>query len=410
MYPTRNTRRDPTPLAVSVTLWFSRRWTAVDVIDLDANATTRPLPEVADCVARHLRETPGNPGSRHALGRRARQVLEASRETIAAILGAEPEEVVFTSGGTEANNLAIFGLPRGNRGTIALSPGEHPSLNEACTVMQQRGWSLHRFPVDRHGLIPPEVAGAAPWNDVKLVALLLAHNETGVIQNIAPISDLCRNHGIPLHLDGVQAVGKIPVDFRHLHATSLSFGAHKFHGPRGVGGLLLRRGTKLTPGLFGGHQEQGRRAGTEPVALIAGMALALELWHRDQAPRSATLSHLRDRLETRLLERCPFAVVNAGDADRLPNTLNIAFPGADGEALLVALDLQGVCCSLGSACASGSTEPSPILVAMGCDPAVYRSSLRLTVSVMNTVEEIDGAVELIATTVTRLRSVTQSVG
>ncbi len=375
----------------------------MDVIDLDANATTRPLPEVVECVARHLRESYGNPGSRHALGRRARQVLETSRDTIAAILGAEPDEVLFTSGGTEANNLAIFGFPRGNRGTIALSPGTHPSLNEACVAMQQRGWNLHRFPVDRNGLINPDVSATAPWSDIKLAAILLAHNETGVIQDVSAISDLCRNHGVPLHLDSVQAVGKIPVDFRTLGATSLSFGAHKFHGPRGVGGLLLRQGTKLTPELVGGHQEQGRRAGTEPVALIAGMAIALELWHRDHITRTATLATLRDRLEARLLEACPFAVVNAAEVARLPNTLNIAFPGVDGEALLIALDLAGVCASLGSACASGSTEPSPILVAMGCEPAVYRSSLRLTASVMNTLDEIDHAVEVIATTVKRLR-------
>lgn len=380
----------------------------MDVIDLDANATTRPLPEVVESVARHLRESYGNPGSRHALGRRARQVLETSRDTIAAILGAEPDEVLFTSGGTEANNLAIFGLPRGNRGTITLSPGTHPSLNEACVAMQQRGWNLHRFPVDRNGLINPDVSAAAPWSDIKLAAILLAHNETGVIQDVSAISDLCRNHGVPLHLDSVQAVGKIPVDFRTLGATSLSFGAHKFHGPRGVGGLLLRRGTKLTPELVGGHQEQGRRAGTEPVALIAGMAIALELWHRDHITRTATLATLRDRLEARLLEACPFAVVNAAEVARLPNTLNIAFPGVDGEALLIALDLAGVCASLGSACASGSTEPSPILVAMGCEPAVYRSSLRLTVSVMNTLDDIDHAVEVIATTVKRLRVNPQS--
>jgi cysteine desulfurase len=239
--------------------------------------------------------------------------------------------------------------------------------------------------------------------EVKLACVLWAHNETGVIQDSAAISDLCRNHGVPLHLDGVQAVGKIPVNFRELGATSLSFGAHKFHGPRGVGGLLVRRGTKLTPSLVGGFQEQGKRAGTEPVALIAGMALALELWQRDRFARSQTLRMFRDRLQSRLAERCPFAVVHAADVDRLPNTLNIAFPGVDGEALLIALDLAGVCASLGSACASGSTEPSPILVAMGCDPAVYRSSLRLSVSVFNTMEEIDRAIEVIVRTVTKLR-------
>ncbi|HET6426475.1 MAG TPA: cysteine desulfurase family protein [Planctomycetaceae bacterium] len=369
------------------------------VIDLDANATTRTWPEVAECVARHLRETTGNPGSRHVLGRRARRVLETSRESIASILGAEPDELLFTSGGTEANNLAVFGLPRGSHGTIALSPGEHPSVNEACTVLQQRGYKLHRFPVDADGRIQLE----APWPEVKLCCVLWGHNETGIIQNVPAISDTCRSHGVPLHLDGVQVVGKLPVDFHATGAAALSFGAHKFHGPRGIGGLLIRQGTRLTPSLVGGFQEQGKRAGTEPVALVAGMALALELWQRDQEARTQTLTRLRDRLQSRLVEQCPFAVVHAAEAPRLPNTLNIAFPGIDGEALLVALDLAGVCASLGSACASGSTEPSPILVAMGCDPAVYRSSLRLSVSVFNTMEGIDHAVDVIATTVAKLR-------
>lgn len=370
-----------------------------NVIDLDANATTRTLPAVAECVARHLCDTGGNPGSRHVLGRKARRVLETSRESIAHILGAEPDEVLFTSGGTEANNLAVCGLPRGSKGMIALSPGEHPSVHEACTVMQQRGWTLHRFPVDSHGRVIAE----APWPEVKLACVLWGHNETGVLQDVPAISDLCRSHGVPLHLDAVQVVGKLPVNFRETGATTLSFGAHKFHGPRGIGGLLLRKGTRLTPQLVGGFQEHGKRAGTEPVALIAGMALALELCQRDQAARFETLTNLRDRLQARLVEECPFAIVHAATVARLPNTLNIAFPGVDGEALLVALDLAGVCASLGSACASGSTEPSPILVAMGCDPAVYRASLRLSVSVFNTIEEIDRAVEVIVQTVRKLR-------
>lgn len=369
------------------------------VIDLDANATTRTWPEVAECVARHLCHTGGNPGSRHALGRQARRVLESSRESIAHILGAEPDEVLFTSGGSEANNLAVFGFPRGSHGTIALSPGEHPSVHEACTVMQQRGWRLHRLRVDPQGRIIAD----GPWSEVKLACVLWGHNETGVIQDVPAISDLCRSHDIPLHLDAVQVVGKLPLNFHATGATTLSFGAHKFHGPRGIGGLLWRKGSRLSPQQVGGFQEQGKRAGTEPVALIAGMALALELWHRDQTVRTQTLTNLRDRLQSRLLEACPFAVVHAADAARLPNTLNIAFPGVDGEALLVALDLAGVCASLGSACASGSAEPSPILVAMGCTPAVYRASLRLSVSVFNTMEEIDRAVEVIVKTVRKLR-------
>uniref|UniRef100_A0A7C4LKC5 Cysteine desulfurase n=1 Tax=Schlesneria paludicola TaxID=360056 RepID=A0A7C4LKC5_9PLAN len=376
------------------------------VIDLDANATTRPLPEVVEVVARHLRDTAGNPGSRHALGRRARRVLEDSREAIAAVLGADPEEVVFTSGGTEANNLAVFGLARGGgpQRTILLTPGEHPSVLEACRVLQARGWSLAYFPLDDQGRIADFPRHAGPLDQVRLAAVILAHNETGVIQDVAPLADACRERNIPLHLDAVQAVGKIPVNFHALGAATLSFGAHKFHGPRGIGGLLIRRGTVLAPLLVGGHQEQARRAGTEAVPLIAGMAAALELWARQQAQRTAHLTALRDRLQAQLLDRCAPAVIQGERAPRLPNTLNIAFPGVDGEALLVALDLEGICCSLGSTCASGSMEPAPVLIAMGCPPEISRASVRFSLSIENSVEHIDFAVERIAAAVARLRN------
>lgn len=376
------------------------------LIDLDANATTRPLPEVVDVVAHHLHETWGNPGSRHGLGRRARRVLEDSRESIAAILGAEPDELLFTSGGTESNNTAVFGLTRGQRGTLVLSPGEHPANLEACRTLMQRGFRLVRLPVDDQGRLvfepPPEIDTAT--HPPQLLTVILAHNETGVIQDARQVRALADRLGCPLHWDGVQAVGKLPVNFRELGATTLSFGAHKFHGPRGIGGLLLRRGTRLIPLLHGGHQEQERRPGTEAVPLIAGMATALEHWQRDQEHRTQRLTSLRDRLEQGLSARCQPVVINSGGAARLPNTLNIAFPGLDGEALLIALELAGVCCSLGTTCASGSTEPAPILVAMGCDFNVFRSSVRFSLSVMNTAEEIDDAIQRVSSVVERLRA------
>lgn len=373
------------------------------LLNLDANATTAPLPEVIDAVARCLRDVPGNPGSRHALGRKARQVLETSRETIAAILGAEPDEVVFTSGGTEANNLAILGLARGPRHTLLLSPGEHPSNLEACRALASRDWSLHKLPVDAHGLITATGLSDVNWSDVGLATVILAHNETGVIQDIGPLARLCVEHRVPLHLDAVQAVGKICVNFRELGAATLSLGAHKFHGPRGVGALLVRRGVKLSPLLYGGHQESEHRPGTEPVALIAGMAKALEIWHRDRVQRTAHLTNLRDRLEASLRELAAPVHIHAENAPRLPNTSNIAFPGLDGEALLVALDLEGICCSLGSTCASGSMEPAPILLAMGVPREIAKASVRFSVSELNTTEEIDDAANRIATVVARLR-------
>jgi cysteine desulfurase len=368
-------------------------------IYLDSNATTPPLPEVIDEVARVMRDCYGNPGSRHRAGRKARQVLEECRENIAVWLGASPTELIFTSGGTESNNLAIRGFAQGTPGTIVLSPGEHPSVLETCRALVREGWKLHQLRVDSAGrLIPDELPA-----DTRLVTVILAHNETGVVQEIAPLAEQCRLCGIPLHLDAVQAVGKIPVDFRNFKATSLSFGAHKFHGPRGAGGLLVAENATLSPILKGGHQEAERRAGTEPIALIAGMAIALQAWQRTQTERSSQVQQRRDLLQERLLERCAPAVVNAVEAPRLPNTLNISFPGVDGEALLVALDLEGVACSLGTTCASGSSEPAAILVAMGLSADLYRSAVRFSLSFLNSQAEIEIAAERISRVVAALR-------
>ena len=375
-------------------------------IYLDNNATTQPLPEVIETVAKHLNESYGNPSSRHALGRKARRVLEDSREQIASILGASPSELLFTSGGTEANNLAVFGHTTSTPAIIAISPGEHPSNLEACRTREQQGWKLATLGVGHSGLFDLESNSwkGLDWSRVKLAAVILAHNETGVIQSFEPLLAKAAEHHFAVHLDGVQAVGKIPVHFRKLGATTLSFGAHKFHGPRGIGGLLIRDGVRLAPGFaVGGLQESGRRAGTEPVALVAGMAKALEIWHREQSERATKVAGLRDRLEARLAELASPVVINGQHASRLPNTLNISFPGVDGEALLVALDLEGVCASLGSACASGSIEPTPILVAMGLPVEVYRSALRLTLSCLNTEQEVDEAARRIAEVVTYLR-------
>ncbi len=373
-------------------------------IYLDSNATTRPWPEVIETVAYHMQHSYANPGSRHAEGRAARKVLESARESIARILGADPEEVVFTSGGTEASNLALLGAALAmSPGTIALTAGEHPATIETCRSLKSRGWELSVLPVDRDGRLLANSPDLPNSKAVKIGTVILAHNETGVIQDVRPLAQLCRQNNAFCHIDAVQAVGKIEVHFKELGATSLAFGAHKFHGPRGIGGLLLRKGVALAPVEFGGHQESGRRPGTEMVALAAGMAKALELWHNERESRSATLSALRNRLESGLLDRCPWGVVNGSREYRLPNTFNIAFPGCDGEAILVALDLEGIACSLGSTCASGSAEPAPALVAMGATPEIYKASVRFTVGLSNTLSEMDEAAERIARVVTRLR-------
>lgn len=375
-------------------------------IYFDNNATTRVFPEVRARMDECWSAAFANPGSAHSFGRAARTVLEDSRETIAGILGADVDEVIFTSGGTESINMAVRGLTPGRRGTIALTAGEHPATVQAVQRCREQGWETVTLDVDDQGGLRDEQWDTLPWDTLRLVCVILAHNETGVIQNIADLSDRCRSHGVPLLVDAVQAVGKIPVRFDELGVTALAFGAHKFHGPRGIGGLLLRQGTRMPPLLEGGHQEQGRRAGTEPVPLIAGMAEALRQWHANAAERMAVIADRRDRLEDHLRRRCPPVVIHAAAAERLPNTACIGFPGISGESLMVNLHLQGLACSQGSTCASGSAEAAPALLAMGVAPDVCHSSLRFSLSVDNTEDEVDRAAELIAGTVNRLRSTT----
>ncbi len=373
-------------------------------IFLDNNATTVILPEVAEAMSSAWTTAFANPGSQHSFGRDARRVLEDSRDSIAHILGADPTEVIFTSGGTESINAAINGLTCGRKGVIALTAGEHPATTAACERARQDGLKLRTLEVDSTGLLKVEQFANMPWADLKLVCVILAHNETGVIQDLTQLSNLCEEHRVPLLVDAVQAVGKIPVNFHELKATALAFGAHKFHGPRGIGGLLLRRGVQLPPLLEGGHQESGRRAGTEPVPLIAGMAKALECFDRDRNARMHRVEILRDQLQQSLVENCSPTVVHGESSPRLPNTLSMAFPGVDGEAMLVNLDLEGVACSLGSTCASGSAEPAPALLAMNIEPAICTSSVRFSVSHMNTLEEVEDAGSRIVRVVEQLRA------
>lgn len=373
-------------------------------IYLDNNATTQILPEVADTMAVTWQTAFANPGSQHSFGRDARPVLDRCRDTIAGILGADPPEVIFTSGGTESINAAIYGLTLGRTGAIALTAGEHPATIAGCERARQAGLKLIALDVDAAGRLLDNQLDDLPWDVLKLVTVILAHNETGVIQDLSKLSELCEKQQVPLLIDAVQAVGKIPVNFHELKATALAFGAHKFHGPRGVGGLLLRRGVPLPPLLDGGHQESGRRAGTEPVPLIAGMTTALELFAADQPMHVNHVRRLRDQLQSHLQLHCGSTVVHGIDASRLPNTLSIAFPGLSGEAILVNLDLEGVACSLGSTCASGSAEPAPALLAMGCEADVCLSSVRFSVSRQNTSAEIAEAARRIQDVIGRLRS------
>ncbi len=374
------------------------------MIYFDHNATTPLDPAVQQVMSEVAGSAFGNPGSRHEAGRKARRVLEDSRDEVAALLGAHPDEVVFTSGGTESSNLAIFGLTAGRHGFIALPGGEHPASEEPVRRRIQEGCRRLTLPIDSSGHLIDDELRRLDWENVILATSLLAHNETGTIRHLGQLADICRDRRIPWHVDAVQAVGKIPVNFREIGATTMSLAAHKFYGPRGIGALLVRRGARVIPLLRGGHQERGLRPGTEPVALIAGLTAALRRWHEQQSARTELVSSLRDRLQSRLLELCAPAVVNGCPHRRLPNTLHISFPGCDGEALLVALDLEGICCSLGSACASGSLEPSPVLLAMGLPQELYRSAVRLSLGTGNTPEEVEEGAVRIARVVGRMRN------
>jgi cysteine desulfurase len=381
------------------------------MIYLDHNATTPLDPDVLEAMRPYFL-TAGNAESRHSAGRRARRAWEEAKETVARILGAEPGEVIFTSGGTEANNLAIFGLVGATieegPGHLVSSPIEHPAVAEPVARLEADGFLVTRPRVNREGLADPEAMAASFGDQTRLVTLMLANNETGGLQPVARLAELANARSIPVHTDAVQAVGRVPVDFRSLGVTTLAASAHKFHGPVGVGILLVRGGVKLSARLFGGGQQQGRRPGTVAVPLAVGLARALELWHDEQRQRIARWTTLRDRLETGLVAALgPDRVIRNGPADpslRLPQTLNLGFVGLDGDALIMQLDLAGIAASLGAACASGSTRPSPTLLAMRVPDDRLRSSVRFSLGATTTEEEIDEAIARIIPAVERITS------
>jgi cysteine desulfurase len=381
-------------------------------IYLDHSATTPLLPKVASAMDECYRHAFANPSSQHAAGRRARQVIEDAREYIAELLGArlagrEPDRLIFTSGGTESNNLAVRSLAGDTPGRIVISAIEHPSVIGPAEFLAARGWEVVRLGVDGNGTVRLDELAAIlnGGKPIQLVAIMLGNNETGVVQPIGRIAAMCNERSVPLHADAVQVAGKLPVNFQKLGAATLSFAAHKFHGPRGIGGLLVRGdvpASALRPLLFGGVQEGGLRPGTEPVALVVGMRCALELFWRESDERPKRLAGLRDRFESRLRAAVPNIVVNSAGAERLPHTSNVSFPGLDRRALVMALDLEGVACSTGSACASGSSEPSPVLIAMGLSDALVASSLRFSFGATTTESEIDEAVGIICRVVGRM--------
>jgi cysteine desulfurase len=366
-------------------------------IYLDHNATAPLDPEVLDAM-RPFFLTAGNAESRHSFGRTARRGYESARETVAQILGADPPEVIFTSGGTEANNLAIFGLAGAelSPGHVISSPIEHPAIVEPVARLQAAGFVVNHLPVDGQGLVAVSQIAAALRTDTRFATLILANNETGAIQPVAELAALVAVKGIPVHTDAVQAVGRLPVDFHRLGVATLAASAHKFHGPAGIGLLLVRNGVRLGSRFFGGGQQQGRRPGTIAVPLVVGLAIALQKSQDQAAVRAARWIALRDRLEAGLITALgPEHVIRNGPTQkelRLPQTVNLSFPGLDGDALLIQLDQAGVAASLGSACASGSARPSPTLMAMRVPDNRLRSSVRFSLGASTTEAEIEEAV------------------
>ncbi len=377
----------------------------MDAVYLDHNSTTPVLPEVAEAMRPFVGDTFANPASAHQFGRRARQALETARETVAQLLGAEPDEVIFTSSATEANNLALFGLAGDPPGSVISSPIEHPSVAEPVAQLGKRDFQVAYLPVSSEGVVLHASGEVSNWSpglgrNPSLVTVMLANNETGAIQ---PVAELARSGKGVFHCDAVQAVGKIPVHFRQLGVACLSLSAHKFNGPRGIGALLLRKATRLRPLFWGGHQQQGRRPGTEPVALAVGLATALRIAHEEMDQRTRKVIHLRWRFLDRLRQHAEPFVLNGPVAGGLPHTINVSFLGCRAETLLMKLDLAGVACSTGSACSSGSLLPSPVLQAMRCPPAVLHSAIRFSLSHLNTEAEIALAAERISAAVQQLR-------
>ncbi len=376
------------------------------MIYLDYNATTPLAPEALVAMRPFLEQHHGNPSSIHSAGRIARAAIDDARDRIARLLGAKPHEIIFTGGGTESDNLAILGLARQRaaRGRHLITCAtEHHAVLQACEHLHRHeGFRLTVLPVDAFGRITPEQVAAALTPETTLVSVMTANNETGTRQPVQEIGALCRAHGVLFHTDAIQSFGKEPVSLENVDALSLA--AHKFSGPKGVGVLYLHAGLALERLQHGGAHENERRPGTENVAAIAGLAAAAELAVRDLAVESVRQAALRDRLALGLRELFPTAIFNGHPTDRLANTLNVSFPGLDGEGLLIALDLAGLAVSSGSACMVGSVVPSHVLLAMGVAPEIAQATVRFSLGKGTTAAEIDEALARIAGVLARLRS------
>jgi cysteine desulfurase len=375
-------------------------------IYLDNSATTRLDASVLDAMLPALRDNFGNASSIHTFGQQARAVVEDARRSVAHLLNAEPREIVFTSGGTESDNSALWGVFRsgshpGNH--IVTTRIEHPAILSTCKALERAGADVTFIPVDASGRVDPAEVEAALTERTILISVMHANNETGVIQPVREIAAVGRARGICVHTDAVQSVGKIPVDVRELGVDLLSVSAHKIHGPKGIGVLYVRKGVQPAPFMTGGSHERKRRAGTENVPGIVGLGAAAQLALDRLGEMQSRVSALRDRLEEQIRLRIPGVSVN-GSQPRLPNITNLSFENLEGEAAVIALDLEGLAVSTGSACSSGSLEPSHVLITMGLRPEAVQGSLRFSLCYHNTDEEIDRALGILVKVTGRLRS------
>ncbi len=372
-------------------------------IYFDNNATTPLLPEVFEAMRPYLLESFGNASSIHQQGQRARAAVEDAREQVAGLLGARPSEIVFTSGGTEGDNLALFGLVEAGDHVISSTIEHHAVLN-SCKRLEEMGVAVTYVACDADGVVRPEDVRAALRPETKLISVMMANTETGALQRVQEIGAIAREADVYFHTDAVQAAGKVPIDVERIGCDLLAMAAHKMHGPQGVGALFVRRATLLRAMQLGGRHERGRRAGTENLAGIVGMGKAAELSMEWLATGGAErMRSLRDRMERTILGEVPGTRVNSAAAERVPNTSSIVFDGIEGEGFVIAMDLKGISVSTGAACSSGAIEPSHVLTAMGLTPEEARGSIRFSLGKQNTEEEVEYVLARIPEVVGKLR-------
>jgi len=374
---------------------------------LDHNATTPTHPEVVKAMLPYYEEVFGNASSIHQFGQQARKAIDKAREKVADFIGAKPEEIVFTSGGTEADNFAIKGVAYANEKKgkhIITSSIEHHAVLNPCKYLEKQGFQVTYIPVDRYGLFNPDEVKKAITKETILITIMHANNEVGTIEPIAEIGKIAKEKGICLHTDAVQTVEKIPVNVDKLNVDLLSLSGHKIYGPKGIGALYIRKGTRIQPLIQGGHHEKNRRAGTENVPAIVGLGKAIEIAKETMEGESIRLTNLRNKLCSGIGEKIDHVHLNGHPGKRLPNTLNMSFEFIEGESIILSLDMKGIAVSSGSACTSGSLEPSHVLKAMGVDPAIAQGSIRFSLGKDNTEEDINYVLEVLPEIIARLRA------